>query len=702
MSVNECAICLSVLDPRGGKQITTPGCCGQYFHQDCINQMINSGNKNCPTCRQKIKSPSSITGESNQPGLRSSHWFTFGGGTNTAPFGFDAAATTMQTTQTINTQWNPFTVFTTGQMQVAPQLMMAYPTSQHIAQGGQQPGFVYAAPQQYMYPPIQQPHPQPLQQLHQLLHQPPRRNSQSMRIQPSIQPPRMTGPIFQNPFQEDPLLQSDIQIMNLSAGSNTTTTCIAPPMIVTCQPEKSELGMQRSDFFFVNISLKSTPFDHLHLHRTPMDLVCILDNSGSMNGDKLDGVKQAMQFISTQLTSNDRLSVVSFNSTATILHGLKKMTTENKVSSNHALSQVTATGGTDIYTGLNVAFQTLFQRQNSHCVASVFLLTDGQDPQNGDKKTELCRRMRAFGYSLFAFGFGADHDAEQLKSLTDVNEGTFTYVEANESVAEAFGGALGGQQSMIATDVKLSVCMAPLSGCSIAKTFAGKYANQISPDQQRVDITFANMYAGETRDVLLQVIVPAVESLRNPENFHVLSAMAAYKQLDGQSKAALADNTSSYYDPLRSTAANCVIRRVHVEQPAATVVNLEVDAQKNRVMFLEATEAAKSFAGRRDMDSARMQIRSVRELIQSSGSCVTGHAVTMSLLEDLDQVDRGLVSTHTYECGGLSSIHDVTSDYAFQRSSRTKSSKKCQTPYQSTSSVAVQSSARTFCSPKGK
>ena len=47
--------------------------------------------------------------------------------------------------------------------------------------------------------------------------------------------------------------------------------------------------------------------------RTPLDLVTVLDVSGSMEGHKLELVKRAMGFLIDNLGSGDCLSVVAFS-----------------------------------------------------------------------------------------------------------------------------------------------------------------------------------------------------------------------------------------------------------------------------------------------------------------------------------------------------------------------------------------------------
>ena len=57
-----------------------------------------------------------------------------------------------------------------------------------------------------------------------------------------------------------------------------------------------------------------------------MDLVCIVDKSGSMQGEKMRLLKQTLVYITEQMNEFDRLAIVSFDTQAVNRsHGLKRM-----------------------------------------------------------------------------------------------------------------------------------------------------------------------------------------------------------------------------------------------------------------------------------------------------------------------------------------------------------------------------------------
>jgi uncharacterized protein YegL len=48
-------------------------------------------------------------------------------------------------------------------------------------------------------------------------------------------------------------------------------------------------------------------------NRSPLDLVCVVDRSGSMRGEKINLVKETLQFVVSQLKSTDRMGIVVYD-----------------------------------------------------------------------------------------------------------------------------------------------------------------------------------------------------------------------------------------------------------------------------------------------------------------------------------------------------------------------------------------------------
>jgi Mg-chelatase subunit ChlD len=76
--------------------------------------------------------------------------------------------------------------------------------------------------------------------------------------------------------------------------------------------------------------------------RAPIDLVTVLDVSGSMSGMKLALLKRAMAFVISNLSPADRLSVVVFSSTAKRVFPLKRMAPDGQLEANRVVERCSA------------------------------------------------------------------------------------------------------------------------------------------------------------------------------------------------------------------------------------------------------------------------------------------------------------------------------------------------------------------------
>ncbi|KAI5441096.1 hypothetical protein KIW84_010526 [Lathyrus oleraceus] len=176
--------------------------------------------------------------------------------------------------------------------------------------------------------------------------------------------------------------------------------------------------------------------------RAPVDLVTVLDISGSMAGTKLALLKRAMGFVIQNLGTNDRLFVIVFSSTARRLFPLCKMTDSGRQQALQAVNSLVANGGTNIAGGLRKGAKIMEDRKEKNPVANIILLSDGQDNytvgSSGNDQPQpnyhlllpisiSGRDNSGFQIPVHAFGFGADHDASSMHSISEISGGTFSF-----------------------------------------------------------------------------------------------------------------------------------------------------------------------------------------------------------------------------------------------------------------------------------
>ncbi|KAM5587252.1 E3 ubiquitin-protein ligase WAV3 [Rosa sericea] len=392
--------------------------------------------------------------------------------------------------------------------------------------------------------------------------------------------------------------------------------------------------------------------------RTPIDLVTILDVSGSMLGQKLELVKQAVKFVIENMGTSDRLSIVSFSTTSKRLLPLRRMTVEGRESAIQAVESLRAGGGTDIAEGLKKGTHILEERRERNHVASIILLSDGQDnychnPSQMLKKLPASIRSSDMQHEIpvHTFGFGNDHDAKIMHAISDASRGTFSYIESVGIIQDAFALCIGGLLSVVAQELRLTVRSAS-PGVKIVEIPSGRHVNQISDEQGVVDV--GNMYAEEEKQFLVYLSVP--QSAAPDTKTSLVDVLCVYKDLG-----------SDEFIPVQGERVE--ITRPDFCSPAEMAVSLEVDRQRNRLLVADAIGEAQRLAEMGNLEAARAVLTQRRETLLTSTAAKAGDDLSHMFETELKQIMDKMASMNLYEEVGRAYALSGMSSHARQRAS---------------------------------
>ncbi|KAK6150191.1 hypothetical protein DH2020_017716 [Rehmannia glutinosa] len=484
----------------------------------------------------------------------------------------------------------------------------------------------------------------------------------------------------------EPFRYSDDEPLLVVSTDRTPPSSCAPPNKVSVKaiPEFPAVAAPESvSDFAVLVGLRAPTLldDARQLDRAPIDLVTVLDVSGSMTGSKLVLVKRAVRFVIENLGSADRLSIVSFSASARRIFPLRRMTDTGREDARQAIDSLSSDGGTDILEGLKKGARVLEERREKNPVASIILLSDGIDTHNfnqirlprgrhnqpSSNPTQVLEYLNVLPVSIclnkqnennphptfpvHTFGFGTDHDSSVMHAISDASGGTFSFIESIGMVQDAFARCIGGLLSVMARELHLTVTSTS-PGVEICSIPSGRYASKISEDRLQCTINIGDMYADEGKEFLVHLSIPVCPSP------------------DGLAKTPLVKIACSYRDTAKTLVElgeRVDIRRPKTLSPTDATMSLEVDRQKNRLSVIETIAEAKEMAESGNLKGAQALLSLRLSTLLSSPSAQAGDALCSQLEAELMETRDRMANMVMYTQTGRAYVLSGLSSHSWQR-----------------------------------
>jgi len=230
----------------------------------------------------------------------------------------------------------------------------------------------------------------------------------------------------------------------------------------------------------------------------PLNLVFVIDKSGSMaDSDKMSRVKDGLRTMITRLRPNDIVSIVTFDTTASVLYSARAI--GNGDGLRYAIDCIVPEGGTNIHSGLMLGYAEARKNFRSGATNRVILLTDGianvgvTDPTRIAADSLECNGR---GIDLSTIGVGLDLNNDLLRTLARSGRGLYHFISDYKDINKVFINEVQSLMSSVAKNVQVRIEYGP--GLRLEKI----YGYEPRYGSGNVSVTLDNMNNGLTQVIM--------------------------------------------------------------------------------------------------------------------------------------------------------------------------------------------------------
>ncbi|MBN2341863.1 MAG: VWA domain-containing protein [Deltaproteobacteria bacterium] len=205
--------------------------------------------------------------------------------------------------------------------------------------------------------------------------------------------------------------------------------------------------------------------------RAPLNLVAVVDTSGSMGGEPLMTVRASLMQVAAQLGKDDRLSIVRYADGVQVV--LQPTAGNHTAAIRKGIEQLYSSGSTYMEEGLKKGFEVAQQSAKSFAGSTRVMLFTDERPNVGATDAGsfmgMARANSRKGIGMTTIGVGVHFGAELATKISSVRGGNLFFFPSVDEMKKVFTEELDTMVTEMAYNMKLVV--APTRGMKIAGVY---------------------------------------------------------------------------------------------------------------------------------------------------------------------------------------------------------------------------------------
>ena len=273
--------------------------------------------------------------------------------------------------------------------------------------------------------------------------------------------------------------------------------------------------------------LEAVPTQAVANVRMPLNFALALDHSGSMAGDKLQKVKEAVRLVVDQMSPQDIIAVVEFDDKARVI--VSSQPVSNREQIKRHVDGIRDGGGTEMSKGMKLALDEAQRYRAPDRVNRILLLTDGETWGDEAQCRTLADQAKAVGVSIEPFGVGEEWNQNLLNDIavrSGSSAGFARYIATPAEIVTEFQGLLKSMQAVGAQNAVLTLRLVlgvkPRAVFRVLPAIANLGTRYIN--DRDVSMELGDLEKGQGQTILVEMLVPP----RQAGAFRIAQAEVSY------------------------------------------------------------------------------------------------------------------------------------------------------------------------------
>ncbi|MEJ2735890.1 MAG: VWA domain-containing protein [Anaerolineae bacterium] len=281
---------------------------------------------------------------------------------------------------------------------------------------------------------------------------------------------------------------------------------MANDVTLTCRLNKASLPVMNTQQL-VYVLIEAVPGAAMAQVQMPLNLSLVLDKSGSMQGKKIQNLRQAAKLVVERLGSQDTISIVAFSDRKYLIAESQPVT--NKDELKKRIDRIRDGGGTAISGGMGQGLAELDKAVGPDRVSRMLLLTDGQTFGDEKQCLKLGKKAGDEGIVVNALGLGDDWNEDLLDEIAEASGGVADFIDSPDKIVTFFEQAVQSMQDTVVQNAQMILRLAngvtPRQVWQVLPMISNLGYRPLS--DRDVQVTLGELEKGQPRSLLVELLI---------------------------------------------------------------------------------------------------------------------------------------------------------------------------------------------------